>query len=115
LTAFGLLGLSVLPVAAVHAGAIVDCGTSGTFTIKTASTGAGLQPPSFFDVLVFEEHNTLTILRLTINGEPTFINDHTVFDLATMGRAHWKANEATCTFTLANGDLVEVTGVLTAS
>jgi hypothetical protein len=104
--ACALTGLLAQPVAALHAGAIVDCGSAGTFTIKTATTGAGLQPPGFFDVLVFEEHGTLTVLSLSINGQLRW-------DVAGVGMLHWNAAGATCSFTLANGDDVEVTGVLT--
>jgi hypothetical protein len=43
-----LVALVAQPAAAFHSGAIVDCGSAGTFTIKTSSTGSGLQPPSFF-------------------------------------------------------------------
>jgi len=105
--AVALVGLLAQPAAAFHSGAIVDCGGAGKFTIKTATTGAGLFPPSFFDVLVFEEHGTLTVLAISINGQ-------LILDFAGVGRLHSEAEWATCSFTLANRDDVEVTGVLTA-
>ena len=107
LLATALVGLLAPPAAAVHQGAIVDCGSGGTFTIKTSTTGAGLFPPGFFDVLVFEEHGTLTVLAVSIDGE-------LLLDFATVGRQHSEANWTTCSFTLADGAYVEITGVLTA-
>jgi len=105
--AIAWVGLLAQPVAALHTGAIVDCGSAGTFTIKTSTTGAGIFPPSFFDVIVFEEHGTLTVHSVSINGQ-------LIVEVATVGRLQGNAEWATCSFTLANGDDVEITGVLTA-
>jgi hypothetical protein len=47
------------------------------------------------------------VLAIAINGE-------LVFEVAVVGRLQGNAAWATCSFTLANGDDVEITGVLTA-
>ena len=50
--ALGSVGLLAEPAAAVHEDAIVDCGSTGTFTLKTQPTGAGFGAPRFTAVLL---------------------------------------------------------------
>jgi hypothetical protein len=38
-----VLGTLAQPAGATHAGAIADCGSAGTFTVKAQDNGAGVQ------------------------------------------------------------------------
>jgi hypothetical protein len=103
-----LASLAVLaqPAAANHEGAIVDCGSAGTFTLATTPTGAGFGAPGFTSVLLFEEGGTLNVMKASFDGV-------VVFDPAAVGRSANAVEETTCSFTLRNGVDVEITGVLT--
>ena len=101
------LGAYVQPASAFHAGATVDCGSAGTFTIKATQTGAGpgIQAPYPWTTIVFEEGGVLTVFKFIENGQVLYDRNET-------GRAMYAANEVTCTFTFERGD-IEVTGILT--
>jgi len=99
------VGLLAQPVAALHTGQTVDCGTAGTFTIDAQPNGAGFEAPPPGDLLRFEEGPILIPMKLTINGV-------VVFDGPAIGRAQNALDEVTCTFSLRNGVPFEVTGLL---
>jgi hypothetical protein len=40
-----VLGTFAQPAGATHDGAIADCGSAGTFTVKAQDNGAGVQSP----------------------------------------------------------------------
>ena len=92
---------------AFHAGATVDCGSAGTFTIKATQTGAGpgIQAPYPWTTIVFEEGGVLTVGKFVENGRVLYNRNET-------GRAMNNVDEITCTFTFVRG-LIEVTGILT--
>jgi hypothetical protein len=104
------IGFVVQPVAAIHHNAVLDCGTAGTYPIKTQETGAGIFPPSFIQVDL-----------LTVDGKPAgtlvpqamWING---VQIEFVGAAYdpLSANHtlATCTFTGTNGDYVVLVGIL---
>jgi hypothetical protein len=52
--ALASVGLLAQPAVAVHEDAIVDCGSTGRFTLKTTPTGADFGAPRFTAVLLFE-------------------------------------------------------------
>jgi hypothetical protein len=101
----GSVGLLAQPAAALHNGATANCGTAGTFTIQATPNGAGFESPPFGDALLFEEGGRLSIFVISIDGRVTF-------DAAEVGMANNHLEEVTCSFTLANGVHVEVTGIL---
>jgi hypothetical protein len=94
------------PAVALHGGAAVDCGDAGTFTIRATPNGAGFEAPVFTGVILFEEGGSLTL-------EVVYRNGVLQWDDAAVGVAANAIEETTCTFTAANGDYTEVTGVLT--
>jgi hypothetical protein len=102
-----VLGAFAQPVGASHAGAIADCGSGGTFTVKAHDNGAGFQSPAPDAVLAFEEGGTLTILDFYVNGQ-------LIFSKAETGRANNNQEEVTCSFTSGDGVLFTATGILTA-
>jgi hypothetical protein len=112
LLATALLGLVVQPAAAIHQNATLDCGSAGTYTIQTATTGAGLYPPSFIQVdllgLDGKVVGTLVPFEVSINGEP--------LQLVGGGNAADNVGDhvgfATCSFTGSNGDYVVLVGLL---
>lgn len=104
--ALAFVAVLAQPAAAVHEGAIVNCGSAGTFTLETTSTGAGFASPPFTALLRFEEGGTLSVLTTSFDGV-------LVWNPAAVGRDANAVDEATCSFTLRNGVLVEITGVLT--
>ena len=91
---------------ALHGGAIADCGDAGTFVLRTTPNSAGFESPKVGDVLLFEGGGTLSVLVLIINGQ-------VVWDTAAVGMTRNHIKEVTCSFTLANGAPVVVTGVFT--
>jgi hypothetical protein len=101
-----VIGTFAQPAGASHAGAIVDCGSAGTFTLRAHDNGAGFQSPGPADVLVFEEGGTLAILEFYVNGELSFSNAET-------GRAHNNLEEVTCSFTSGGGVAFTAIGILT--
>jgi len=104
--AFASVGLLAQPAATFHEDATVDCGSTGTFTLKTTPTGEGFGAPRFTAVLLFEGGGTLSVMKASFNGV-------VVFDPAATGRAANAVEEVTCSFTLRNGVFVEITGVYT--
>ena len=102
----GAVGLLAQPAAALHGDAIVDCGSAGTFTLRTTPNGAGFESPPWGDVLLFEGGGTLAPLVASADGR-------VLWDNASNGMATNNVDEVTCSFTLANGVHVEVTGVFT--
>jgi hypothetical protein len=101
------LGLFAGSASASHAGALATCDNGDTFTIRAAENSAGFQSPAPDHVLIFEEGGVLTLFRLSVDG-------NLVIDRAETGRAGNAVNEVTCSFTLGDGPVLEVTGVLTA-
>jgi hypothetical protein len=100
------VGLAAESAAANHRGAVADCGIAGTFTVRATPNGAGFESPPFGDVLLFAEGGTLSVLRLSVDGQVTW-------EAAAVGRARNNVEEVTCSFTLANGVEVQATGVFT--
>ena len=100
-------GALALPAAALHEGAIADCGTAGTFTLRSTPNSGGFSSPPVNSVLRFEGGGTLSIMREYRDGvldwEPG----------AGVGIASNNLEEVTCTFTLANGVELAITGVYT--
>ena len=96
------------PAGAVHADAVVDCGTAGTFVLKTIPTGSGFDVPGPTAVLLFEGGGTLSVLEVSRNGQ-------LIWEPASVGLANNSVDEATCTFALSNGVQLEITGVLTSA
>jgi hypothetical protein len=93
---------------ATHAGAIADCGSAGTFTVKAQDNGAGTQSPDPGYVVLFEEGGALSVQQLYVEGQ-------LVWSAADTGRAKNNVTEATCSFRNADpGELFTVVGVLTA-
>jgi hypothetical protein len=110
LTVGALVGLGTLaqPAGATHDGAIADCGSAGTFTVKAQDNGAGVQSPGPGTLVLFEEGGALTVFDFSVNGQ-------LVFSIARTGRVMNNVEEVTCSFRNADpGELFTVTGVLTA-
>jgi hypothetical protein len=106
LVVLGAVGWLAQPAAALHGGAIADCGDAGIFTFRTVETGAGTQSPPWGDVLLLEGGGTLAPQVVVIDGE-------VAWDDASVGLANNAVEEVTCSFTLANGLRVDATGVFT--
>jgi hypothetical protein len=107
-SALVVLGTFSQPAGATHAGAIADCGSVGTFTVKAQDNGAGSQSPDPGKVVVFEEGGALTVLEFYVDGQ-------LIWSAAKTGRAHNNVVETTCSFRNADpGELFTVVGVLTA-
>lgn len=104
-----VLGALAQSASATHAGAIADCGSAGTFTVKAQDTGAGVQFPDPGKVVIFEEGGALTVQQFYIEGQ-------LVWSAADTGRAENNVTEVTCSFRNADpGELFTVVGVLTAT
>jgi hypothetical protein len=99
-----VLGVLAPPAGALHGGAIADCGAAGTFTLRVTANGAGFESPGPNAHLLFVEGGTLSVLRVVRNGV-------LVWDPAAVGREANALTEVTCSFELANGVDLEVTGV----
>jgi hypothetical protein len=99
------VGLLAQPAAALHKGATADCGDAGTFTVRAQENGAGFESPPPSGAFLFEEGGVLTLLRIVRDGVVTF-------DAPATGRAKNAVDEVTCVMTLANGSVLEITGVL---
>ena len=112
LLATASLGLLAQPAGAIHQHATLDCGSAGTYILKTAETGAGLFPPSFVQVDLLTRDGTkvgtLIPFAISINGEP--------LEVASFGHAADAVGAnvgfATCSFTGSNGDYVVLQGIL---
>jgi hypothetical protein len=106
LAAVATVGLLAQPAAALHGGAIADCGNAGTFALRTTPNSADFQSPPVNAVLLFEGGGTLSVLAVSRDGR-------LVWDSAATGMASNAVEEVTCSFTLANGVHVAITGVFT--
>jgi hypothetical protein len=106
ITFVGLASLAG-PAAGSHAGAIADCGTAGTFTVKATDNAAGSQSPTPFTAVVFEEGGVLTVHEISRNGQ-------LLFTRADNGRARNSLTEVTCSFTSVSDGTFTVKGILTA-
>src|SRR5687767_4579335 len=99
------LGLFLGSASASQAGAVATCDNGDTFTIRAAENSAGFQSPAPDHVVLFEEGGVLTLSRLSVAG-------NVVIDRAETGRTRNAVDEVTCSFTLGDGPVFEVTGVL---
>jgi protein-L-isoaspartate O-methyltransferase len=90
---------------ASHAGATVNRGSAGTFTVKAATNSAGFQSPTPFNAIVLEEGGVLTVQQILRNGA-------LVFTRADTGAQENTVTEVTCSFTTGDGDTFTVTGIL---
>jgi hypothetical protein len=110
LFAIALVGLVAQPASAIHHGATIDCGSAGTFTIKTGDTGSSVFKPGFIqvDLLALDGKvvGTLVPFRVSVNGQPVQL----VGDAADALEEHHGL--ATCSFTGSNGDYFVLEGVL---
>jgi hypothetical protein len=104
LVAAGTLAGSAI---ASHAGAIADCGTAGTFTVKAADNSGGFQSPLPTSVIAFEEGGVLTVQRIARDGQ-------LIFDRGVTGRERNSLTEVTCSITTGSDGVFTVTGILTA-
>lgn len=102
------LGSVAGPAVASHAGAIANCGTAGTFTVKAAENSAGFQSPLPTSVIVFDEGGALTVREVSRDGQ-------LLFTRADTGREKDNLTEITCSFTTGSDGTFTVTGILTAS
>jgi hypothetical protein len=102
----GALGTIAGQAGASHAGAIANCGTSGTFTVKAAENNAGFQSPLPTSVIVFEEGGALTVQQISRDGQ-------LLFTRADMGRVRNSLTEVTCSITTGSDGVFTVTGILT--
>jgi hypothetical protein len=90
-----------------HAGAIANCGSAGTFTVKAAENSAGFQSPFPTSVIVFEEGGVLTVDEVSRDGQLLLAR-------AATGREKDNLTEVTCSFTTGSDGTFTVTGILTA-
>ena len=99
------------PVAAIHQNAVLDCGPDGTYPIRTQETGAGLFPPSFFQVDLLTDAGkragTLIPFAISINGSWVEFQGVGAYDAVSES-----IDLATCSFTGANGDEIVIVGIL---
>jgi hypothetical protein len=100
-----VLGTLAGPAIASHAGAIADCGTAGTFTVKAADNSGGFQSPLPTSVIVFEEGGVLTVQRISRDGQ-------LIFSRAETGRAQNSLTEVTCQIATGSDGVFTVTGIL---
>ena len=106
-SALVMLGAFPQPAGATHAGAVADCGSAGTFTVKAQDTGVGVQSPDPGKLVLFEEGGALTVLEFYVEGQ-------LLWSAAQTGRAKNNVTEVTCSFRNADpGELFTVVGVLT--
>ena len=108
--AIALLGLLAQPAAAIHSGATLDCGSAGTYTIKTGENGTSVFKPGFIQVVLLGRDDTvvgtLVPFRASLNGVPLQL----VGDAA--GALEDHHGLATCSFTGSNGDFFVLEGIL---
>ena len=100
------LGTTVGQALASHAGALVDCGTAGTFTVRAAENSAGFQSPLPTSVIVFEEGGVLTVQRISRDGQ-------LLFTRADKGQERNSLTEVTCSIATGSDGVFTVTGILT--
>src|SRR5262245_51230695 len=110
LCASAVLVVGAQPAAAIHQGATLDCGSAGTFTLKATDTGAGLFPPSFFQVelLLRDGHQvgTMVPFQVYVNGSLQTISTGAA---NAVGSQH---GLSTCSFTGSDGSQVVLIGIL---
>ena len=110
LLATGLLAFGAQPALAIHQGATVDCGSAGTYVLNATETGAGLFPPSFFQVDLLRTDGTpagtMIPFLVYVNGSLQSID--TGADEALAGHH----GVATCSFTGSDGTQVVLVGIL---
>jgi hypothetical protein len=106
ITALFALGTFAGSAVASHAGAIANCGTAGTFTVKAANNSAGFQSPLPSSVIVFEEGGVLTVQEISRDGQ-------LLFTRADTGRERNNLTEVTCSFTTGFQGTFTVKGILT--
>jgi len=108
--AIALLGLLAQPAAAIHSGATLDCGSAGTFTIKTGENGTSVFKPGFIQVVLLGRDDkvvgTLVPFRASVNGVPIPLVSNAAGNL----EAHHGL--ATCSFTGSNGERWVLEGIL---
>lgn len=100
------LGTTAGQAVASHAGAIVDCGTAGEFTVKAAENSAGFQSPFPTSVIVLQEGGVLTVQRISRDGQ-------LLFTRADNGRERNSLTEVTCSIATGSDGVFTVTGILT--
>jgi hypothetical protein len=106
ITVLFALGTLAGPAVASHAGAIANCGTAGTFTVRAAENNAGFQSPLPSSVIVFEEGGVLTVQEISRDGQ-------LLFTRADTGRERNNLTEVTCSFTTGSQGTFTVKGILT--
>lgn len=108
--ALASLGLLAQPAAAIHSGATLDCGSAGTYTIKTGENGTSVFKPGFIQVDLLGQDDkvvgTLVPFRAFVNGQPIQL----VGDAADALEDHHSL--ATCSFTGSNGEFWVLEGIL---
>ena len=109
--AAAILGLVAQPVAAIHQGAVLDCGTDGTYPIRTQETGAGLYPPSFIqvDLLTRDGKPAGTLIPFAISIDNVWFDPQGV---GAYGSLADHVTMSTCTFTATNGAFIVLVGIL---
>jgi hypothetical protein len=95
------------PAVASHAGAIANCGSAGTFTVKASENSAGFESPFPTSVILFEEGGVLTVREISRDGQLLFVR-------AANGREQDSLTEITCSFTTGSDGTFTVTGILNA-
>jgi hypothetical protein len=105
-----LLGLLAQPAAAIHSGARLDCGSAGTYTIKTGENGTSVFKPGFIQVVLLGQDDdvvgALVPFRASLNGQPLQFTSHADDALED------HHGLATCSFTGSNGDFFLLEGIL---
>jgi hypothetical protein len=108
LFAIALVGLVAQPASAIHHGATIDCGSAGTYTIKTGDNGVSVFKPGFFQVDLLAQDGkvvgTLVPFQVSVNGQPIQFVGNTPDQL--------EDRFATCSFTGSNGDYFVLVGLL---
>jgi hypothetical protein len=98
------------PAAAIHSGATLDCGSAGTYTIKTGENGTSVFKPGFIQVVLLGRDDkvvgTLVPFRASVNGQPLQLVGHAADALED------HHGLATCSFTGSNGDIFVLEGIL---
>jgi hypothetical protein len=95
------------PAVASHAGAIANCGSDGTFTVKASENSAGFESPFPTSVILFEEGGVLTVREISRDGQLLFVR-------AANGREQDSLTEITCSFTTGSDGTFTVTGIFNA-
>ena len=106
-TTFGLLAQ---PAAAIHQNATLDCGSAGTYTIKTGENGTSVFKPGFIKVVLLGQDDkvvgTLVPFRASVDGQPLQLVSNAADAL------EGQHGLATCSFTGSNGEFWVLEGIL---